>query len=53
MSAQFVDREEGGRVLANGLSEYKNRKDLIVLALLRGVVPAIQIIVAAPKYTKF
>lgn len=39
MLKQFADRVEGGRALAVKLSEYKNRKDVIVLALPRGGVP--------------
>jgi predicted phosphoribosyltransferase len=35
----FEDRTEGGRVLAERLSDYKNRKDVVVLALPRGGVP--------------
>jgi predicted phosphoribosyltransferase len=39
MIEQFVDRIEGGRVLAAKLAEYKNRRDVVVLALPRGGVP--------------
>jgi putative phosphoribosyl transferase len=35
----FRDRAEGGRLLADNLTEYANRPDVIVLALLRGGVP--------------
>lgn len=35
----FDDRTDGGRVLANKLADYKNRQDVIVLALPRGGVP--------------
>jgi putative phosphoribosyl transferase len=36
---QFRDRTEAGRLLASKLSEYTNRKDVLVLALPRGGVP--------------
>ncbi len=39
MLERFNDRGAGGRVLAARLSEYKNRKDAVVLALPRGGVP--------------
>lgn len=39
MLRRFADRREGGRVLAEMLSEYKNRKDVLVLALPRGGLP--------------
>jgi predicted phosphoribosyltransferase len=35
----FRDRSEAGRLLAQRLSHYQNRKDVIVLALPRGGVP--------------
>jgi putative phosphoribosyl transferase len=35
----FRDRAEGGRLLAERLSSYANRSDVIVVALLRGGVP--------------
>ncbi len=39
MLKRFDDRKEGGRALAAKLSEYQNRKDVVVLALPRGGVP--------------
>lgn len=36
---QFANREEAGRELAAELSEYRNRNDVLVLALPRGGVP--------------
>lgn len=36
---QFHDRREAGRVLADRLSEYSNRSDVVVLGLPRGGVP--------------
>jgi predicted phosphoribosyltransferase len=36
---QFHDRDEAGRLLAENLSAYANRPDVIVLALPRGGVP--------------
>ncbi|MHB1557476.1 MAG: phosphoribosyltransferase [Isosphaeraceae bacterium] len=39
MRRPFRDRAEAGRVLAEGLSEYAGRSDVIVLALPRGGVP--------------
>ncbi len=39
MNRPFVDRADAGRVLANDLSAYANRKDVVVLALPRGGVP--------------
>jgi putative phosphoribosyl transferase len=39
MSRPFVDRADAGRVLAKELSDYADRKDVIVLALPRGGVP--------------
>lgn len=39
MLNRFDDRYEGGRALAQKLSEYKNRSDVVVLALPRGGVP--------------
>lgn len=38
MDEQFPDREEAGRLLAERLAAYKNRPDVIVLALPRGGV---------------
>ncbi|HKR13176.1 MAG TPA: phosphoribosyltransferase [Pyrinomonadaceae bacterium] len=35
----YRDRSEAGRILATRLSKYKNRKDVLVLALPRGGVP--------------
>jgi predicted phosphoribosyltransferase len=35
----FLDRREGGRMLAARLSEYANRADAIVLAMPRGGIP--------------
>lgn len=39
MFYKLENREEGGRALAKKLSDYKNREDVIVLALPRGGVP--------------
>jgi putative phosphoribosyl transferase len=39
MKTQFLDRSEAGRVLAESLTAYTNRGDVIVLALPRGGVP--------------
>jgi putative phosphoribosyl transferase len=39
MKTQFFDRSEGGQFLAENLSAYVDRKDVIVLALPRGGVP--------------
>ena len=36
---QFKDRTEAGQMLANQLSTYANRRDVLVLALPRGGVP--------------
>jgi putative phosphoribosyl transferase len=38
-TTQFRDRTEAGRLLADKLAEYANRKDLLILALPRGGVP--------------
>ena len=37
--AQFKDRRDAGRVLAQALSAYAGRSDVIILALPRGGVP--------------
>ena len=37
--AQFKDRRDAGRILAQDLLDYAGRSDVIVLALLRGGVP--------------
>ncbi len=37
--SQFADREDAGRQLADELGEYKDRDDVVVLALPRGGVP--------------
>lgn len=39
MKTQFFNRTEAGRFLAESLSSYANREDVIVLALPRGGVP--------------
>src|SRR4051794_24470067 len=39
MDRPFRDRREAGRVLADGLSAYAGRSDVVVLALPRGGVP--------------
>ena len=39
MKTQFLDRTEGGQFLAENLSAYAGREDVIVLALPRGGVP--------------
>ena len=39
MPRRFADRREAGRLLAQKLSAYANRKDAVVLALPRGGVP--------------
>lgn len=39
MYKKFKNRRASGRALAEKLSEYKNRKDVVVLALPRGGVP--------------
>lgn len=39
MAARFADRSEAGRALAEMLSEYAHRDDVVVLALPRGGVP--------------
>jgi putative phosphoribosyl transferase len=39
MKTQFFDRTEAGQLLAENLSSYANRNDVIVLALPRGGVP--------------
>ena len=36
---KYIDREHAGKLLANQLSEYVNRSDVIILALPRGGVP--------------
>lgn len=36
---KFHDREEAGKILADQLQDYKNKKDVIVLGLPRGGVP--------------
>jgi putative phosphoribosyl transferase len=38
-TAPFVDRAEAGKVLASSLSGYRDRSDVLVLALTRGGVP--------------
>ena len=39
MKTQFLDRTEAGRLLAERLGVYRNRDDVLVLALPRGGVP--------------
>ena len=39
MKTQFLDRTEAGQILAENLSNYANREDVVVLALPRGGVP--------------
>lgn len=39
MIEQFANRREGGRALAARLADYKNTKDIVILALPRGGVP--------------
>src|SRR5688572_23556236 len=39
MNVPFHDRHEAGRALAEHLSEYAGRRDVLVLALPRGGVP--------------
>lgn len=39
MKSKYQDRVEAGKILADHLSEYANRSDVIVLALPRGGVP--------------
>lgn len=39
MKEKYLDRKDAGQVLADLLTEYANRKDVIVLALPRGGVP--------------
>lgn len=39
MKTQFIDRTEAGRFLAESVSSYANRDDVVVLALPRGGVP--------------
>ena len=39
MKTQFFDRTEAGQILAENLSNYANREDVLVLALPRGGVP--------------
>jgi putative phosphoribosyl transferase len=39
MQTEFYDRSEAGRLLAENLSAYANRNDVLVLALPRGGVP--------------
>ena len=39
MKTQFCDRAEAGQFLAEGLTGYANREDVVVLALPRGGVP--------------
>jgi predicted phosphoribosyltransferase len=39
MKTQFLNRTEAGQILAENLSSYANREDLVVLALPRGGVP--------------
>ena len=39
MKTQFFDRSEAGKFLAENLSGYANRDDVLVLALPRGGVP--------------
>src|SRR5438874_6038364 len=36
---RYADRSEGGRILATRLTEYRDRADVLVLALPRGGVP--------------
>ena len=39
MKTQFFDRSEAGKLLAENLSVYVDRDDVLVLALPRGGVP--------------
>ena len=39
MQEQFQNRAEAGRQLAAKLTEYKDRRDVVILALPRGGVP--------------
>jgi putative phosphoribosyl transferase len=39
MKTQFLNRSEAGQILAENLSNYANREDVVVLALPRGGVP--------------
>jgi putative phosphoribosyl transferase len=39
MATRFRDRSEAGRLLADRLSEYRGRNDVLVLALPRGGIP--------------
>src|SRR6478736_2328219 len=39
MKTQFLNRTEAGQILAENLSSYANREDVVVLALPRGGVP--------------
>lgn len=39
MKTQFLDRTEAGRLLAEHLDAYRNRDDVLILALPRGGVP--------------
>ena len=35
----FTDRSQAGRILASSLSQYKQRQDVVILALPRGGIP--------------
>jgi putative phosphoribosyl transferase len=39
MKTQFFNRTEGGKILAENLSNYANREDVVVLTVPRGGVP--------------
>lgn len=49
MTERYQDRREAGRILAQQLEAYKNRDDVIVLALPRGGVPVAYEIALALK----
>ena len=47
MVAQFADREDAGRALADALKEYRGRPGVVVLGLPRGGVPVARVVADA------
>ena len=49
MAACFADRAEAGRQLAEKLTAYRDRNDVLVLALPRGGAPVAYEVVTPPQ----